>query len=262
MSDDNFCKINTSELIKSARSVSQYKIKNKNGIDRLVTVIGELHEMEFDCNGTSISIYEYCLSRSTNNKCYFMFEYHPDSVDNSRIGSNIIRDVFTSGKNNVKKHSIGIDTRIDFLTRNAQTRLYNDEYGFEKEYGDNQIKIRNDYIQPFDKNKLLHANSTELKSYVNKLNKKFTDCDEHLNNHSTIYELKWAWAMVMDYTILEKMLRPDDDINEYVIVVGENHCKNIHDTVLTWSKDVVEILSNETRQPDTCITTKTLKKQC
>jgi hypothetical protein len=243
-----------SELIKSARSVSQYRIKMDDDSDRFVTVIGELHENEFDCDGKSISIYEYCLQRAdSNDKCHFMFEYHPDVTDKSRIGSSIIRDVFTNKSNAVESRSVGIDTRTDFISRNAQSLLYNDESGFIKKYGNNALRIKEDYILSYNQNKFINNSGTyEMKSYSKKLNKKFS---EYIRKSPSIDDLKWAWAMVMDYTILDKMLEPNDQINEYVVVIGENHCKNIHDTVSKWSEQRIEILSHIHREPGSCIKT-------
>jgi hypothetical protein len=256
MIDNQICSISNSELIKSARSVSQYKIKK---LSRLITVIGELHDDEFDCDGKSISIYEYCLSRAlSNNKCHFMFEYHPGVTDKTRIGSNIIRDVFTVPDDTVRKRSVGVDTRTDFITRESQTLLYNDNNGFVKKYGTDTFRLKKDYVLPYKNNKN-NSKSEEVKTYSNKLKLLF---DEYNKRLPEAIDLKWAWAKVMDCTILDKMLESDDDIDEYVLVVGENHCKNIHAVITTWSLDTVEILNHIYRGPGSCITTSKLKKIC
>ena len=261
------CTITTSELLKSARSVSQYKIKINNQEDRLVTVIGELHELDFDCNGKSLSVFDYCMSRAlSNNNCRFLFEYNSNVIDKSRIGSTVVQEVFTSGPNAVARRCIGIDTRTDFLTRQSQTLLYNDEAGFDNIYGNNRLKIRDDFINTYDEEKLIcNKDEPELLSYKNQISKSFTECDDQIRQHSEIYNslnLKWAWAMVMDYSIMKLMLEPDDNVNEYVIVIGENHRKNIHDVVSTWSKDRVVILSDIKRHIGTCIDIKDMIKVC
>jgi hypothetical protein len=258
MSNKKFCTIKNSELIKSARSVSQYRIKK---LSRLITVIGELHDDDFDCDGTSISIYDYCLSRAlSNNKCHFMFEYHPGVKDKTRIGSTVIRDVFTSYDTTVRDRSIGIDIRTDFITRESQSLLYNDDYGFARKYGNSTRLLKKDYVVPYTNSKIKNnSKSVEVKTYSKNLNLLF---DEYNKRLPDVMDLKWAWAKVMDCTILDRMLEEDNDIDEYVLVVGENHCKNIHEVISTWSPECVEILNHTYREAGMCITTKKMKKTC
>jgi hypothetical protein len=263
---DKLCTINTSELIQSARSVSQYKINVGGGQKRLITIIGELHEMEFECDGNSISIYNYCLNRAKqNDKCHFMFEYGPNVVDKSRIGSKIIQDVFTSGPNKVMDRSVGIDIRLDYLTRKTQTLLYNDDVGFYSTYSNDPTKIAKDFIDTYNNDKFKYK-CNELNLYSKKVKDEFKYSKERLKSYeSDVYnniDLKWAWAMVMDGEIMTNILKPDKNINEYVIVVGENHCKNIHNVIDTWSKDRVEIVSHLKHEYKKCINTKKLKKLC
>ena len=114
--------INNDKLIGSARGITQMNINGK----RLITIIGELHEKDFDCDN-SITIYEYCKYRAKKNpKCVFLFEFEPTRTHGfEKIGSKIIRDVFTGEDNIVRRRSTGVDVRLDHITMRQQQHLYN-----------------------------------------------------------------------------------------------------------------------------------------
>lgn len=253
---ETFCKFDLNKLIDSARGISQYIITDGKR-EKLITVIGELHKQDFKCKGDSLSIYEYCNLRvSQNSKCMCLLEYNDNcDYDISRIGSTIIQEVFTS-TNNIRTKTIGIDSRTDFLSALTQNRLYNTDMDLEK------IDIYKEYLHPFVSNKKTIDCNKFLKKYMNRIDEKFETCiKEHKSGNIDVSNLKWAWLMVMDYNILDQILK-NEEYDEYVVVVGENHRINIHNVLTEFLKDIVTVIKNESKVTGKCVSTNKLKKKC
>lgn len=262
------CNIKQSSWINSARGVTQIEL-NVNGNPRLVTIIGELHQQEFDCSekGSSMSIYEYCLERAISNpNCKFLFEYnHENTHDFRRIGSKIIQDVFTSGENQVKSRSKGIDIRLSYITMCQQQHLYNDIAGFRSKYN-NIGKIREDYVKQYQtkikENPLSDPTESslqdDLQQYIQSIDQDFKKYTKEI---PSLMDLRWLWSRFMDYQILWEISNKLDDSNEYIIVVGENHRKNISDTITNW-KSVNILTEYSNNHAGECVNIKKLKGIC
>ena len=251
MDDNKFCDLKLNKLIDSARGLNQYIIATDSG-EKIVTVIGELHKMDFVCKGESFSIYDYCKSRIQDNKnCKCLLEYNNNcDYDISRIGSTVIQDVFSS-KNIVRTKTTGIDSRTDFLTPLTQNTLYNGVV--------DKSTIHEYYIKPYFKNRHKIDCNKKLEKYMKIIDDEFNECK--LNQHVDILKLKWAWLMVMDYNIIDQIFK-NNNITEYVIVVGENHRINLYNTMNDLFNDSVKILKNESKKGSKCISTESLKKVC
>jgi hypothetical protein len=259
----SFCEIIEKQLINSARGISQFEIPG----ERIITVIGELHLMEFACeNGKTI--YEYCMDRvNANTNCKFLFEYQPDvNVNFKRIGSNIIQDVFIrNGENDVKSRCRGVDSRLQFLGNERQQKLYNDHDGFAATYGnDNDALIHSDYVEVYVNNRKDPSETLcekELRDYGDFIDNVFA---EFSRDTPTRDELKWAWSMMMDYNVMWEMTRKCEDdeiINEIIVVLGENHRVNIFQSMKDW--ECCELIKNVNNlSGEKCVTNDKMKTIC
>ena len=249
--------------INSARGVSQFLLTTDRDI--LITIVGELHEQDFDCemNGVSLSMFEYCNTRvDANPLCEVFLEYPPEFKDHDRIGSKIIRDVFTSGPNKVQEVTSGIDIRRDFIGGENHEILYHRE---------NQIpnsleEIKKKYIDPFSvKNLEEKCGKPEpqlSKHYTDMLNTKFSNISRvyQADKNEGIMSLKWAWAMVTDYYILNRILS-DKDTKEYIVIIGKNHLINLTETLnnMDGCKSITKITNNNETN---CVAGHKMKRIC
>ena len=155
------------------------------------------------------------------------------------------------------------------------------------------------YVLPYTVDKLLnispienkHPYKNQLNLYIRKLNSMFTDIYNKvieiteisysktkegdfnkvvdqlkiknkvnitLNNiHSS---LKMAWAMVLDFVVITKIME-NNDINEYIIIVGDWHMENISKTLSEFPN--CSILQEKLGgRRNKCINTKGLKTFC
>lgn len=227
--------IETKEQLESAVAFVQYLFKDIH----LITIIAEKHTNTFLCEKPSMTIAEYCKKKILDNSnCKILLEYNKKN-DPLTIGSHSINSVFTELKSiNKIDHIIPIDIRADFITSNLQNVLYDNDNNFNmytyKEIGEK-------FIDPFFKNqKLFDLEQPML--YDEKIKKfMFTDYFQDIVN-SFYYTaamlrnqedrkiikliLKDIWKKVMDYFILGYILK-NDDIDEYIIIVGDAHYNNI-----------------------------------
>lgn len=260
-----FCPIEEYNLIGSARGITQMEISGK----RIVTIIGELHDKEFECMN-NITIYDYCLKRANENKkCRFLFEFEPNRTNNfNRIGSKIIRDVFAGEDNIVKKRSTGVDIRLDILSMLQQQYLYNNSQGFSMKYditrADGMEALKKDYVKSYrndvQKDPEQTMCSENLSNYGKSLDKLFYGLKKQ--GELTRDDLKWAWSKLMDYNVIWEMTRKDNDVDEIIVVLGENHRSNIYEIMKEWNGDCV-ILSNQYGgKRGNCVEVSNLKTVC
>lgn len=206
--------------LNSVRGLSQFYINKEGKRPVKITLIGELHNNIFECKGgDDISVFEYCKIRnSQNKKCKFLLEYPPGYTgDFNVIGSDVIQDIFTREENDVRLNSIGIDIRHNFLSCHGVNKLYHGSMT------DSELER----IKNIDKKKLFDIagkpRTRELENYIIMLIDKFDMCN-------SLIDVKWAWSMVTDYNILN-IIFSDTSVDEYIIVVGNNHRKNIRNTL-------------------------------
>ena len=204
---------------------------------------------------------------NANPNCKFLFEYQPDvKVDFKRIGSNIIQDVFVrNGDNDVKSRCKGVDSRLKFLGRERQQKLYNDYEGFAARYGNDNLElIHTDYVEVYvnelkdPSETLCEKNLREYGEFIDNLFSEFS------RNTPTRDELKWAWSMMMDYNVMWEMTRKCDDdeiINEIIVVLGENHRENIFQSMKDW--ECCKLIKNVNNLDGaSCVNTDEMKTIC
>ena len=257
------CLLKTNNLMDSVRGVTQIELK-VDGKNRIVTILGELHNHGFKCSkGKNISMYDYCVEREANNKnCMFMLEYNSKEKHMDRIGSEIIREVFSGSSNKVRSKCIGVDTRQEYITRDQQSVLYNEEISYSQIYTPNVELTKKHYIDPYTNTGLSKINNsdfnTEMALYRNEIETEFYN----LNKKSKIsqLDLKWVWCKVMDYDVLNEIIKKGS-ADEYVVVLGENHRNNITRQLEKWNS--VKILKNESgKNQHDCVKTKELSTAC
>jgi hypothetical protein len=222
----------TNKQLESTVSFLQYIIR----CCRLVTFIGELHNKSFKCNKSSLSIAEYCKNATGRNpNCRVILEYYKDD-DPLRMGSKAIRSSFRALERTGNKNLIiPLDYRPYFLTRKGQNDLYG---GGWKTYN-THAKVRKAFVVPFLKHKSvfeLNKNnwseeSEFLKIYVDNMVMYFRNIDMQLAEKKQLDDIREklvkGWAIVADYFIIREILKKDDNVNEYILILGEAHIKNI-----------------------------------
>jgi hypothetical protein len=268
MNEDSFSQTQTcvdkapDSNIESATNVNQFELYDPSSkkLRRLVTIIGEHHEQTFECGGANdITIYQYLKKRVLDNEhCRFLLEYHPDlpKRDVSKIGTEVIRSVYSTSdevNGSIQDRVVGVDIRENYITRDGQSLLYNEDQAFRKRYVVPMKlgAIMEDFIEPFDVKKLERdfpiprncANRNDLEKYLESVSATFNDC--YLSFESClmkttdvtdcVHKLKVAWAKVMDYVILLQLCSFEKEVNEVIVVVGEFHRQNISSVLKEWS---------------------------
>jgi hypothetical protein len=244
----NIVFVKSKQNIHSAISLSQYIY---NGIT-LITLIGELHKETFKCDEPSLSIAEYCRNATEHNpNCRVMLEYEKEE-DISTWSDSTIKETFDSLN---KSQIIPFDERPNIITREKQYDLYwRDWSSFDTAtHGDVYVYISTWYIKPFfdkvadkDLTILLPAryfnpvSRGNLVSYYNFLKKSFNQIQTMIKSKQSIGDIKQqlqiSWAQVADFYILKKLFTVNDKINEYIVILGEYHKRNIKNFIEVNSK--------------------------
>lgn len=221
----------------SATNFLQYNFFNK----KLITIISELHSTVYENVKDSkiqISVTDYAKSViDRNNKSRILIEID-DKIDPSTTSSINIKDIaiMVNGENKLS-HLIKFDFRIWYLTRHNNHMLYGTIFSqMNKDF------LLDNFIKPYYEkhNEAFRIKDTTedtmefLFKYIDTLNKDFKVVQtyieniENLENHLQHIQklLKDCWMKVCDFYILREIMK-NDDINEYVILIGQSHIENI-----------------------------------
>lgn len=259
---DHIVFVETKEFIDSAMSFSQYIFDGK----RLITIIGEYHTNPFQCPQPSITIANFCKKAvSRNDKCRVLLEYNKldkDCPPSEWTECEVLRTTYNELKESNESQMIPSDIRPAFITRREQNYLY----GTTHTHMDGEYKyIREKFVNPFTKTfgiTSLEINPVLLQKktpkfldqkdfhpviyeffkfyYVNHMIVRFRDIDKLIREKQEIYlhdgrevqgsiyeRLKEAWAAVSDFFIMKSLFTINDNINEYILIVGDGHRFNI-----------------------------------
>jgi len=208
---------------------------------KLITIIGEHHL----CNKTKISstennitIDKFILERiSNNNNIKIMLEYIPELEDVNNIQSININLIYNTLLNNGHKHKIiPFDKRYYFL--NIPTYF---DYLFTAKEFDSKKFISDAFIDPFyiyynlfffDKSLYSEKTQKYLSDYLNSINNNFKNIYNEIEKKEQIYikkKLIEQWIKVCDFFVLTEILKDKDEINEYIILIGDSHKKHLED---------------------------------
>ena len=237
--------------LESAVSFYQHVVR----CDRIVTMIGELHNKKFKCNSpreSTMTISEYCTKAVERNpRCRVILEYYKDTGDGEtrsdnprKMNSDGIKKTFESIQGIGKEHQIiPLDYRPTFLTRSGQDDLYGTRWWNKREKDNNiHIQIKKAFVDPFtkasDKFGIKHPNqySPKVKNFMdsyfeNMVNDFEKIKDSLLKQEKNIDDIRQqlfdAWKLVADYFIIKKILKEEPEIDEYILILGEAHLLNI-----------------------------------
>lgn len=216
-----------------ASTFYQYILHKK----KLVTLIGEFHNMSFGCEKQPISIATYCLDRVQRNpKCLVLLEFNK-TADMRYIYSHVIQEIYGTLVSGGKESQIfPYDFRPWFLSVRLQGELYNNNY---------VIKNYADYIDPYYTTKLNGGVSpfqldeakysiftlSFMQHYFSKINEEFHHIGGLFTKNKQHRDLRrllqHAWALVCDYFIFREILQENSPFNDFVIISGEFHRRNL-----------------------------------
>ena len=263
--------VQTDINLNSATSFSQY-IYNKK---ILITIIGELHLINFTCDEPSLSIPKYCSDAVNHNaKCKVFLEFNEiEQIEDLNLDKTTIKETFDdlnkSKPLEEDKYSniIRFDERPKLITREYQEFLYwgewQDSKYFEKvKYIDIYNVIYTYYINSFDiklfESKEKDFNNqesyTHLQNYWSSLKRELIIIKTELENNKSKFDsrfesqlksylghiqgqLQYFWSKVCDFYLLEKLfITNDNECNECIVLVGEAHKRNICYLLDTFNK--------------------------
>jgi hypothetical protein len=259
--------------------------------DRIVTMIGELHNKTFKCNSQSqstITISEYCTKAVKRNpRCRVILEYYKDTGDGNgetksdnpmKMNSHGIKETFESIQKIGKEDQIiPLDYRPTFLTRAGQDDLYGTRWWDEKEKSKNiHMQIQKAFVDPFtkaaDKFGIKHPNqySPKVKNFMdsyfeNMLNhfEKINQCllTQEKNISAIRQQLFDGWKLVADYFIIKKILKEEPEIDEYILILGQAHLLNIQSVFNDkhFSSLITELVHPQKGRKGKCIQIKLFK---
>jgi hypothetical protein len=228
--------------IKNISSVYQYKLKNP---DKLLTVFGEYHNMEINCGEGKhiISLADFIIDVLKYNKnTKIILEYNSgihyrEILD--IISSNNIRGIIkVLDENNVIDKIIPVDCRDYYLGSWYHKELYNNPKMnrsfpyINTHYINKFLLIRISMNDRVNKKLvcILRQYLDELKDLFLYLKNNWDNiiAPDGYNNHTpyNLLLLRDAWIKVVDYYILEQLCI-NDDITEYICLMGESHRINI-----------------------------------
>ena len=245
----------------SAIKFSQYIYDNR----KLVTIIGEDHNLTFTCNQNPMSIAEYVKKIVMKNKnSKVLLEYNegnnPLLINSSAISSTYKMLL----KNNKSNHILPYDNRSYMLHPDNQNYLYTRNLTSLS-----PPSIRLKYIAPFmdrvDIDTPLFPNPFKITGnyppsvvkylfdiYLPSIKSNFVYIEKMLRAHNIKYNnitrlLRETWKKIADFYILAEIFR-EDTINEIIIIAGDVHQKHLHEIL---NKSL--ILTNQIGSPTNCI---------
>ena len=238
MSCSQFIQTKEKMKVKDVVNLSQYCIH-----DRLITVIGEHHLNKTRHVLDSISIDDYILERIKRNKNIKILLEYCEIVDPLKVGSININLVYKKLQDTRHLDKIiPFDNRLYFLKEN-QDLLYNTPY-FNYKNDEIYFKFLQPYFtlaqQMFYIDEKLYSKSaiTYLYAYLRNIENRLGYLIQDLQLPQTKkvyktyemirYELQANWGSVADFYILKELLKNNDDnVTEYIILVGDKHRENI-----------------------------------
>uniref|UniRef100_A0A6C0H3R2 Uncharacterized protein n=1 Tax=viral metagenome TaxID=1070528 RepID=A0A6C0H3R2_9ZZZZ len=235
----------TNIRLENAVSFSQYII----GCNKLVTLIGERHGTKFKCKPLKTeeikTISKYCVEMAEKNpKCRVILEYYCGGEKvradvPSRMNSHSIKSTFNDMKDKfIDNQILPLDYRPAFLSRDGQDDLYGkgwSKYKKPEEIKQNFIlpfwkesdkfSMNNPHLYPSIVNKFLELYYQDICITFKKINDKLSKNKKYLLD--VRQDLFDAWKLVADYFIIRKILK-NDDIDEFILIIGEAHRENIN----------------------------------
>tara|TARA_Y100000389_G_C17398324_1_gene483883 strand:+ start:319 stop:1263 length:945 start_codon:yes stop_codon:yes gene_type:complete len=260
---------NERNVLKSVLGISQYLIRIKNDL-RLITILGEAHQVEFDCKSHAISVKDYTLNILNQGNSLVLLEIDPKLIKRKDKWpcSKPIKEILKSTKST--KNIIGYDWRNTLMGngniekgRKLQDNLYwpcsqKNCTKIVKNPKDSYLNTLSSseviewYIIPLEKalknDSILQKSDFEasdlqfLKDYrqslLNDTKKLKENFKRKWNSHKretkeeTKEELRNLWVKVTDWNILKHIYEYRSDVDTILIITGESHRKNLDKKLL------------------------------
>jgi hypothetical protein len=231
---DDIVFIERDTKLRSALSFSQYVLILNSQHMRLLTLIGEQHELEFQCKGSEQTITEYALQTlGSNPYAEILLEIDPSFIQvRQRWPISVpIRGILE-----------GYDWRNAWLDEDDREHLYHDmKYmqGLSKEdilsryvkpfyskYRDLMGLRRNDYSSAAYKF-LSVTFLNKLESSIKEIEKRVTrSWDSKKGRDNLVVRLLHFWKDVTDWNLM-KMILVISETNSIIAIMGEQHRKNL-----------------------------------
>ena len=252
--------------IKNITTFSQYILNLTGNLDdaKLITIMGEYHNLKFDCKSDkkSIMVDEYVIEQSKDCKTKLILELNDRSYLENLKADNITRIIQTldnSPVDDIKNiNTVYIDYRLKFLDPTFYSKLYRHQdevisYQYEL--------ILDKYIKPFFEKMTELSNLDSVienynikfieklySTYISKLDKSFRVIIDMKNkwnskeivsyidvhgldtkgdvNLAIVVELQKLWSRVSDFFLLREIFEINDT-KQYIILIGQYHYFNI-----------------------------------
>ena len=235
--------------LKSAVSFVQYMINisgTKEPRFRLITLIGERHNKEFDCgNSTSISIADYVTTYiDRDSKTMVLLEMDIEQYIDGNYPKSVPLNSILEKDDKYHSNMRYYDPRNLFLPIKDRYALYNTK--LKLNHSDRELW--DIYGKPFyEKWSKISGHALSEKSYgkeqkyfltnifYNSINKNFKEVYDilHSDNDSSkcIHKLRICWLKVTDWFIMSIMMN-DSEENTAIAIMGDIHLSHIVDEIL------------------------------
>lgn len=245
-------------FLRDILNLSQFTIDFPKTDVKLITLIGEYHNEKIECGSYPdediINIADYLknISPSVNKKV--ILEYDKFLCSSESIVECSLNIKYTLENIDFKKYKnikkIAMDFRTQFLGLKNQYILYSNP---ELILGYSTKDILNIYVDTFflqisEKSKFLKGEKYNkfvnilFSDYLPRINSRFENMGRIISDkwdemsekdkNDNIISLKKLWSDLSDYYILREFFK-DENIEEYVIIVGKNHYDNIYNYLKT-----------------------------
>lgn len=242
------------KYLEGAISLSQHVYNGRKAL----TLIGETHTDVIKCPRPRTTVPTLIVgSLNSNPKARALLEFPPKATEEQvmRINSpNLVESVRQAKEDGVLSQIIPVDYRDEFITtelkdilyhRPDQLRRFTDRDVYERLVDPFYQKYRK-----FDLDPKLYSPAIYnylQRTYLFDIDVGFKEFLKHLRSWPDDFEkfslmLKHLWKKVVDYFILKEVLK-NDDVNEYIILMGEEHAKNLREIL----KKVTVQLGGETQ---------------
>jgi hypothetical protein len=235
---------------------------------KLLTLIGEYHNIVFKCSVNNINIEEYVYNTLKQNKNARVYLEYDDEIDPSNLNSEPLRHTYKLLKHNNKlDRVIPSDKRQKFLTYKGQTLLYGDKKRLYKECNSVDIFYKK-FIEPFFteyRKGIFGLNRSNFsdefydfltKVYLKEIEDSFTSIasklkENYKHDKDKIRDsLRHEWMKVCDYFTLAKIFKINSHINELIVVAGVYHIENIQKVIEHFEHKYVSTLIDKKRKGD------------
>ena len=272
MSEDSLASrrlfIETDIKLQSALSFTQYALPLRRDAPdfRLVTLIGEDHELEFSCGDPQITVAEYTIDTlRSNHLAEVLLEIDQDFITHEKLWPHSvpIREILKAAKKDASllQRIKGYDWRNYWLGADQRELLYHNMKKIEtlsqRELVKRYIKVFQRSDSPFRLSKSAYDPEVYLFLTVSlprdfnetlvSIHQKVSRVWEGGERKSIILDLQHFWKSVTDWNILKELFK-QSATDSIVSIMGDQHQKSIAEILQNIPK-----LSSQEGGKDNCV---------